>query len=311
MDYGGTLRRAWQITWRYRILWAFGLLAGMNAQFRLNLQADSMPPEAQRWLRQFFSSPAFIPVMVGAGLFFLIVGLVFAALQALGHSALVDQVNQIEDGSLPTLRAGWEAGKRHVWQVFLIVLLLGLPAGIVLLAGMLPFFVPLMRDLVRHGPGAVPDPDALMTRLLACFAPACCLGVILSIGADLIRQLAVRIRVLEGWPVWQSITGGWEFLRHNLGQVGTFWLIVLGIRIGVGLVVAIPMCLLAVGMVAPFAFLMNTAFPVAVAGLCGVAIVFWVLGTAINSVIETFFSASWTLAYREIRGVAQAVEEIA
>jgi hypothetical protein len=309
MNYGNVLRRAWQVTWQYRILWAFGLLAGLNAQFRFNLQADSLPPEARRWIREFISSPVFIPAMVGTVLLFLIIGLVVSVLQALGHSALVDQVSQIEDGSSPTLRAGWEAGKRHVWPVFLIVFLLGLPAGIVLLAGMLPFFIPLMRDLTHYDTGVLSDPDTLMVRLFACFAPACCLGVILSIGADLIRQLAVRIRVLEGQPVWRSIIGGWEFLRDNLGQVGTFWLIILGIRIGVGLVLAIPMCLLVMGMVAPFAFLLNTAFPVAVAGLCGVAIVFWVLGIAINSLIETFFSTSWTLAYRDIRGIAQAVEE--
>jgi hypothetical protein len=29
MDYGYVLRRAWEITWRWKVLWIFGFLAGL------------------------------------------------------------------------------------------------------------------------------------------------------------------------------------------------------------------------------------------------------------------------------------------
>ncbi len=31
MDYGGILNRAWQITWRYKILWLFGFFLGSGS----------------------------------------------------------------------------------------------------------------------------------------------------------------------------------------------------------------------------------------------------------------------------------------
>jgi len=68
-------------------------------------------------------------------------------------------------------------------------------------------------------------------------------------------------------------------------------------RIGVILVLGIPLCLLAVGMFAPFALLVDSALPAAVVGLCGVGLILWLLSRAVGSVIETFFSTCWTLAY--------------
>ena len=62
VDYGGVLRRAWQITWRHKILWIFGILAGCsrsgssggsgNNNVRVNQQGGvDLPPEMQQFTR--------------------------------------------------------------------------------------------------------------------------------------------------------------------------------------------------------------------------------------------------------------------
>jgi hypothetical protein len=53
------------------------------------------------------------PAVVSLFLLLLLVSLVFSILKALGCSGLVDQVNQIENGSTPTVQAGWQAAKRY------------------------------------------------------------------------------------------------------------------------------------------------------------------------------------------------------
>jgi len=69
MDYGEVLSKAWQITWKYKVLWIFGILAGCGGQFGNNsfnysLGGDGGPgpsgpsdiPNLPPGLRQFFFS---------------------------------------------------------------------------------------------------------------------------------------------------------------------------------------------------------------------------------------------------------------
>jgi hypothetical protein len=296
MDYGHILGRAWRITWDHRALWLFGLLTGLSFQFRLNV--SNLPPSTQQWLRDISSHPAFVPVVIGLVVFSFLVGLLLSILNALGRAALVDQVDRIEEGIPATIGSGWEAGKRYVWRVFVISFLLGLPAVVIILAGLLPLVIPVLQNVETLN-GAWPDIQGVF---FACFLPACCVGVVLGIVLGTIGQLAERTCVLEDQPVWRSIGSGWELLRNNLGPVGVLWLVLAGVRLGVGIVLGIPTCVLAAALVVPMVFLMQESPPVGLAGLCGIGILLWLVGMAVNSVVETFFSSCWTLGYRDLRG---------
>ena len=47
-DFGGTLRRAWQITWKHKILWLFGLLSALaGGRANLNFRGPSFPSNFQ------------------------------------------------------------------------------------------------------------------------------------------------------------------------------------------------------------------------------------------------------------------------
>jgi hypothetical protein len=319
IDLGYILRRAWEIAWRHKILWLFGFCAGLGTVGarlgmgggRWDQPAAWLPPEAQRALVEFARSPyAWIAVVVLA-LLALAAGLGLALLSALGHAALVDGARAAEDRERVSLRDGWQAGKRILWPVFFIRLLLGSPVAAVTLAGALPVLVVAFLISGQVRPEVVaPGVLALELFLFGCLGPAVCLAVLLSIPLGVLQRLAVRACVLEGLGVRRSIQRAWTMLREHPGPLALVWLMLLGIGIGVLLATALPLLLLAlpllgaamvVALVSPLAF-----FVLTLAG--GLAV--WLVGAAVNGVAETFFSTAWTLTYRDLTGAGLTGEEV-
>ncbi|UCC75806.1 MAG: hypothetical protein JSW37_09825, partial [Anaerolineales bacterium] len=95
------LRRAWKITWRHKALWLFGLLvslgtvgtrASVGSGSRWERSTRELPPEVQRAIADFLSSPYFTVAVVVLALLTFTIGVGLALLSALGRAALVDQV---------------------------------------------------------------------------------------------------------------------------------------------------------------------------------------------------------------------------
>ena len=320
MDLGYVFRRAWQITWRHRLLWLFGFLVGLGtASVRLsvsvsrwNQPARGLPPEVQRAIANFLDSPYRIPVLAALVLLALAIGVGLALLNALGRAALVDQVRAAEDRGAVNLRDGWQAGRRHLWPVFLIRLLLGLPAIVVALAGALPTITSALLIAGQERPEVViPGILAAEFTLLACLAPAICLAVLLSIPLGVLQRLAVRACVLEGLDVRGSITHAWAMLREHLGPLALVWVILLTIGICAAIVIGLPLVL---AMIPLLATALLTAFisPLLFIALAlSVELLAWLVGAASGGVVETFFSAVWTLAHRDLTGLGLTGEETA
>jgi hypothetical protein len=195
-------------------------------------------------------------------------------------------------------------------MVFGIRLLLGLPAVIVTIIGVLPAVVMALLIAGQDRPAAlVPGVFAMELALFACLVPAICLAVLLSVPLSLLRRLAVRACVLEGRGARASISSAWSMLREHPGSLALVWLILLCVGIGVMVVVFLPLVLV---MMALMAISLLVAFfsPLVSVGLM-LAIGFsaWLLGAAVNSVVETFSSAVWTLTYRELTGLGLTGEE--
>jgi len=319
VDIGYVLRRAWEITWRHKALWLFGFLislgtvgrrVGTGSGSRWEQLMGELPPEVQRAVANFLRSPYCVVAVAALVLLGLIIGVGLALLGALGRVALVNQARAAEDRGVVNLRAGWEVGRRQLWPAFLIRLLLGLPAIMVALAGALPVAGTALVTAGQERPEVVvPGVFAATLALFACLFPAICLAVLLSVPLSVLQRLAVRACVLEGYSVRESIIRAWTVLREHLGPLALLWLILLGVGIGVTIVLGLPlalviMSLLAVALltafVSPLLFIALTL----IIGLFG-----WLVGAAANGVVETFLSASWTLAYRELTGMGLTGEE--
>jgi hypothetical protein len=318
IDLGYILRRAWEITWRHRALWLFGFLASLGTvSVRLGTSSSrwesvtrELPPEIQHRISAFLGSPYLavaIVVLVLAGIA-LSAGLTL--LGALARAALVDQVRTVEDVGVATLRSGWEAGRRHLWTVFGIRLLLGLPIIVATVTGALPVVGMALLVAGQDRPAVlVPDVFAMEFALLACLLPAICLAVLLSVPLSVLQRLAVRACVLEERGVRESIRSAWSMSREHLGSLALVWLILLCVGVGVAMVVFLPLVLVMVALMA-ISLLAALFSPLAFVGLVLViGFSAWLLGAAINSVVETFSSAVWTLAYRELTGLGLTGEE--
>jgi len=241
----------------------------------------------------------------------LIISVGLALLGALGRAAMVDQVRAAEDRGMVDLRAGWQAGRRHLWPVFLIRLLLGLPVAVVALAGALPTIGTSFLVTGQDRPEVVmPGVFVVLLAFFTCLLPGICLALLLSIPASVLQRLAVRTCVLEGYGVRESIIRAWAVLREHLGPLALLWLILVGVGIGVIIVLGLPLVLVTVPLVAVAVLTVFVSPLLSIALTLIIGLLAWLVGAALNSVAETFLSASWTLAYRELTGMGLTGEEM-
>lgn len=315
IDYPYILRRAWQMLWKQRALWLFGLLAGLTGlprfQFDLSGAIELLPDPAQERVIAFASGPYFPLVVTLVVLLLLVVSFAGLVLNALGRGALVQQANEIENGRTLSIREGWQAARRRLWPLFWLVLLLVLPTFLATVAGFIPYFIIAYRFYL---PFASPDAPAPILQSLvsffACLVPGACLGLLLAIPTRLLLRLAVCACVLEERSAWGSLGRAWMIVRRQPGPVLLLWLVMAAVTIGfvlptIGLVVV---AVWGTGTIA--AALASRDLSVVLGGMTISSTVASVAGLLVNGVAEVFYSACWTVAYREMTGTGRTGDEV-
>jgi hypothetical protein len=320
MELGYILRRAWRITWEHKILLIFGILVSMGmVGMRLGLSSgqweaavQELPPGLQQPIVDLMNGPYAAAAAVALTVLGFIVGFGLSLLSVLGRVGLVHQVRAVEEYGVAVLKGGWLAGKQHLWQAFFVRLLLALPAGIVVFVGALPAAVAWLLTVGQERLDAQVF-GVLTTGALGliCLGPAVFLSLLFSIPISVLQRLAVRACVLEKLGVRASIARAWGMLRENLGWLALVWLILLLISAGVVIVVGLPLVVVwwLLFSTAWLAMFFSPLFSVALVLLLGLAA--WLVASAIGGVLETFSSAAWTLAYRELTGMGRTGEEVA
>lgn len=107
MDIGNVLSRAWQIIWKHKVLWIFGILAGCQGGgggggSSFNMRGNTDRPANFPQLEQYFQNvdPVVIAVIVGIILLivlFLVIVAVF--LGTIGRIGLIRGTAQVEAGA--------------------------------------------------------------------------------------------------------------------------------------------------------------------------------------------------------------------
>jgi hypothetical protein len=147
-------------------------------------------------------------------------------------------------------------------------------------------------------------------------------GTLLSVLKRFFRQACA----LESLGIRASIRRGWAVVRQRPADVLVMWLIMLGITIGWGIVMALsflvlfPLLLLFIvlgglagALPAYLVFLVASLFtggalPVLLAVVVGLPIFILVMLTpwwCLGGLFEVFKSSAWTLTYRELRSVEE------
>ena len=318
MHYTDLIQRAWKITWRYKVLWIFGILLALAGGGGSSGGGGGSGGSGGR---------AGVPPMPGlenidASLVFGLVALCCCLLLILivaltivryvARTALYRGVDQIEaTAAAPTwregFRLGWSNRAFRLWLLDLIVFIPFTIAAVVLLVlGASPLILLLIDNPVVRGIGiAVTIGLELLVIGLLIVA-----GFVLrALGQFWSREIAIADRNLG-----QAIVTGYHLVRARLKDVGVMWLLMAAIGLGFGLIMlpvafVLIMLALAVGGGLGYALfrLTDSALWAVIFGLPPFLLILLVPLTFIEGIYLVFESSTWTLTYREVAGTAEAV----
>ncbi len=317
MDFGKILTRAWEIIRKHKVLWIFGIFAGLaggGTSFRFNYNTSSyqidqteinnLPPEMQKFFEgvlQFFETNQenILTYVILIVLGLTVLGFAFYLLRIFGQAGLIRGVLEVEKGTQIFTFSELAAMIRpFFWRlVGLNLLIFAVTFG----AFLLFVLAALPVTVLTFGIG------------LACFAPLICLLAPLSWVLSLVLWQASIALVAEDLSIGDALRRGWELVRYNpASYLVMAFLLFLGSAI-IGYIISLPML---VALAPMFAGMIGGAFLQDWGGLLnglGISLVCLVVYTPVllvlNGILTAFVHAGWVLTYLEIVKPADEEEE--
>lgn len=302
MDFGKVLTRAWDIIWKNKVLWLFGILASCGSQgsysgsgFNWNAgsfnNSGDLPPGMRQFFFQLERSLERIPpeaifavaatIIVAA----FILAILFFVLSTYGRVTVIKGALQAEGGQLLRFGSLAQDGLAYLWRGLGLNLLFGLVA----LVGAVIFgFTAILLTTVTFG------------LALLCLIPIICLLIPVGIAFGVYVELSNVALVAEDLGVLEAARRGWEVLRGNFGNVALMALILL---IGGGVLsflIALPIAFLAL----PALLALITGDQGLMLGglaITGICLVFGIpLVILLNGVLRSYIESAWTLTFLEL-----------
>jgi hypothetical protein len=301
MDIGSVLSRSWQIIWKHKILWIFGILAGCTnggggggSGWRGGgggSGGGQVPPQFLPFVRPFENlTDGQIALLVGIGFLVALVLIVVAVfLGTIGRVGLIRGTQQAEGGAASLVFGELFSGSMpYFWRVFGLGLLVGLLAlivggGIAVLA--------ILGAVATLGIG------------LICLIPLICVlvPVFWFIGV-VVEQASIAI-VLENLGVMDGLRRGWEVVRLNLGTMIVMALIlVLGVGGIGGLIIGLPVVFIVLPAVLGGVVGTNQSIGggLFLAAVCFIAYLPVLL--VLNGILRSYIETAWTLTFMRLTG---------
>ncbi len=311
MDFGAILSRAWQIIWKHKVLWIFGILAGCggttsnsgaNTSYRFS-SGDRMPPRFEQFFNQFENLQDWqIYTIIGiAILVILTLAILFVVLGTIGRIGLI-RGTQLADSGDERLSFGelFSEGMRYFWRVFLLNLLVGIVIAVLLILLGAAF---VLMTVLTLGIGA-----------FICGIPLVCLLIPLSWALQIVLEQANIALVTENLGIMAGLQRGWDVVRANAGVMIVMALIlILGVTLIGGAIIALPLVAIIIPALGGVAIGTEQAIGggLLVAGLClaGYLPILLLLG----GILRAYVSSAWTLTYLRLtsRPVAPVVSPVA
>jgi hypothetical protein len=297
-DFGGTLRRAWEITWKHKILWIFGILSAIGAsRASLNFRGPSFPnnfnpnnPDFLPRLQSNFpnlNQQAILGIGLGVLCLIVIIWLVFFVLHVIGRGGLIGGVQLADTTGQVSFGQSWAIGLKHFWTVLLIGLIVAIVGGIIAVA-------------------------SVFAAATVCLIPLACIGFLLIAALGVFTYLAQIAAVTENLSFSEAIGRALAVVQANLGAVVLLAILLLIIDGIIGFLILLPLTivfapLLAAGVAFANGNQQAGTAALAISGLCVVA---WIpVLIILRGILETWIVSNWTLAYKQLssnRGPAVA-----
>lgn len=301
LDFGNLISRAWQIIWKHKVLWIFGILAGCGSASPSSnggggsggTPSSGAPSSDFPFGGDFFGPLAdyfermdeglVITFAIIATLVILVLMVIAIVLNTVGRVGLVKGTLDVEAGA-ERLSFGdlFRASLTYFWRVFGLNLLIGLAVFAVVM-------VLVIAGVIMTG--------VTMGLFLICLLPLLCLLVpVMWVINVLVQQINIVI-VVEDVGIGAAIQRGWQFFRQNLGN-----LLVLGLILGVlGLVagglISLPMFFVVMPLFSALIIGGESAMGggLLVSAICLVSYLPVLL--VLSGILRSFIDTVWTLAY--------------
>lgn len=306
MDYGEVLTRGWQIIWKHKILWIFGILAGCGGGSNSFRSGSRYSMNGQSPFDRWFSGisneqwaliiAVFVVVMC-------ILAIVVAFLSTMGRIGLIRGSSQADQGMDTHLTFGdlFHDGMRYFWRIFLLNLIFAVLAilvfgGIALLTAAGGVGIAAAGN-ANNGPAAAIGAGVLL--LILCL---CCVLIPISIFVNALLEMVYRAIVVEDMSIGAGIARGWEIIKNNLGSFVLIWVILLVVGLVGGFIIAAPLVLFALpGLASSMAGrnAMQAGFVMTM--ICFIAYLPILL--VLQGIITSYTQSTWTVAYRRFIGL--------
>lgn len=288
MDIGEVLSRSWQIIWKHKVLWIFGILAscsrggsgGGGSSF--NYQTDASV-EAERFFNQ-ISDAELALLIIGFFIVVLILVALVVFLGTIGRIGLIRGAQQA-DGGQEKLTFGelFSGSTPYFWRVFLLNLIVAIGTVVVFIG---TFIAIVIGGILSLGIG------------LLCLIPLCCLMIPAAWVIQVLTTQSSIAIVVEDLSIMDGLRRGWQVMRENAGPIVLMWLIlVFGLTLIVGTLIALPF----IFTMAPFILGLISGGDRAIgAGLavtllcCAVYLPFLIL---LSGVLNSYVETAWTLTF--------------
>lgn len=311
MDYGQVISDAWRITWNNKFLWVLGFLAaltsgvssGNSSRYSMNESDFANNPEMAMRMGA---------IALGLVCVLGIVGIILWLVSIAARAGLVDAVNRLDDGETLTLRKAFANGRAAMWRLLGVYLLTYLP---IIVVGSVAAIVAIAATGGAIAMSSVAqNPEELLTGgliggfgiLALCLCLLMCALIPVSFVLYYVAEFGVRGAIIHKMRVSESIRHGWQVFRTNLGPVIllSLLLFVVGLVVSFALAaIMLPMALVFFGPAVISGISNNGDLgSLSIAWMIAGGLFLSVLGAALMSVYQTWISAVWTLAYKQLTG---------
>lgn len=309
-DFMEVFTRAWKITWKYKVLWIFGILASCgrgsssNSNSRSNGGSGGSPfsPEMTNQAERFFQRVGVwyqqnTWILYAFILFMIVLILIQVILRITGTAGLARGVFKAENGAeILSFGELAEEGLGYFWRLFGVGLVLWGPVYVVLF-GVIGIFV--ATTLSAAGTTGPEAGAAALSGIFAVLIGICCCFVPIAAVLGFVNITANRAVTLEDKGVFESLARGWQVLAGNAVPLVLVGVIIYIITLILGIILAIPVLIIVLPLVATLVQGNITSWqPFILAGvglLCYSPIALFVRG-----VLTTYTESVWTLSYMRL-----------
>lgn len=295
MDYFDLLKRAWNITWRYKALWVLGLFAGAigggwssgGGSYLTN--SDDFGRTGDQFGRWLEGNFGVVLIILGA---LVIVGVALWILAIAAQGGIAHATNEAAEGRAPALGDAWSVGFGKWGRTFMVQFVLGLPLFAIVLVFSVVAFASIGGGLVSDNSSAVAAGSVGL-----CFVAPLLIVVLVAAALiiGIISPVAIRYGVLRDMTFGAAIKQAWNDLWAKKGLF-VFWLVMLLPAIAYGVAIAVVVVPVAIAV----AFLaMGERY--ALAALVGLLLMLVLMVP--NAIYATFVHSAWTLFFRTLAGL--------